>query len=674
MKSRTSFFDKTVLKKDLTRFFPLWALYLIGGLLIMHVLSGFYSDYYGNRAYSIARDLKSLMGPMGIFSACYGFLAAQLLFGDLHNTRLCYGVHALPLRRECWYLSHTAAGLLMGLVPPLVIVLTLIPMMGQFWFTGLLCWAGIALHYLFFFALSVFCMICTGNRFAASAVYGLLNFFSLIARWFAQTIYLPLLPGVRINATIFSRFCPMVELTTRDNFYQIIHQDDCALCVKIQTQGPSYSAITMDGGTHDYTFGGLGGDWGYLWILAAVGIALLGAGLMLYRIRQLERAGDFMAFKPMKPIFLTVYTLCVGGVLFYLAYETTGEGAGYLFFVIGIFIGYFTGRMLLERTLRVFKGKSFGMLGILYAVVTLSLLLTWIDPMGITRRIPKAEKVKAIYLYDGHLSDYQLNNTARIAFRTDVITVTDPEDIEAIRHSHSLMLQEHQTDNFSYSRWFTIQYKLKSGATVTRSYRIPVHGEGWNSVKAYLSKPSYLFGVDTLEQLLQQATNVYCSELGYMPQKVQDALLKALWLDAQAGYVTSNGTSTGQYLVYVEMRVGNQYYTVHFSEEAPNAYPLLKEAQTYPQTMLKYDTLEELIANTYNICVLENNTQLPKNVHAEFLTLLWTDCVNGAVSRFDKFSNGYNIEVQIANEYQSLSLSSDSKCAQWLDGHYPNSK
>ena len=58
MKLKTSFFDKTVLKKDLTRFFPLWTLYLIGGLLVMHVLSGFYDVYYNGRAYSMARDLS----------------------------------------------------------------------------------------------------------------------------------------------------------------------------------------------------------------------------------------------------------------------------------------------------------------------------------------------------------------------------------------------------------------------------------------------------------------------------------------------------------------------------------------------------------------------------------------------------------------------------------------
>ena len=675
MKSRTSFFDKTVLKKDLTRFFPLWALYLIGGLLIMHVTSGFYDEYYSNRAYSIARDLNTIVAPLGIFSAGYGFLAAQLLFGDLHNTRLCFGVHAFPLRRENWYLTHTVAGLLMGLVPPLVIVLTLMPLMGQFWFTGLLAWAVMALHYLFFFGLAVFSMICTGNRFAATAVYGILNFLAQIIRWFGQTIYLPLLPGVRVNTGAFDLFSPTAELVQRDDFFKVTHLSECALCRQQQVIGHNgiIVEIAVDGGTHDYAFQGLGSDWGYVLILAAVGIALLGAGLALYRIRHLERAGDFMAFKPMKPIFLTVYTLCVGCVMFYLAYETSGEAAGYLFCVVGIFLGFFTGRMLLERTLRVFRGKAFVGLGILSAAMALSLLLTWIDPVGISRRIPKTERVEVLYLYDGHLSDYQLSNPDRLANNDNVIAITDPEDIAAIRQSHQLMLQEHNTKDYRTSRWFTLQYKLKNGTTVSRTYRIASSGEGWNSVKTYLTKPNYLFSVGSLEQLLSQTRSMFSSDLGQLPEAVFPELLTALWQDAQLGYISAGNSVNAEFIQYLELRVGNQYRVLFFGPEASHISPLMQELHTYPQFLLRYDTLEELIDNTHSIYLLNGDTKLSKDQYVDFLTLLYQDCQKGKLSSYGKFSNGYNIEIELTGDYLSLCLSPDSKSVQWIEVHYPHS-
>lgn len=617
MKSRTLFFDKTVLKKDLTRFFPLWALYLIGGLLIMHTVSGFNRSYYASLDYTQAWELNVIIGPLGILSGIYAFLVAQLLFGDLHNARLCNGLHSMPLRREGWYLTHLTSGLWMGTVPPLLIVVTLMPYLGRFWYVGLLCWGGMALHYLFFFGLAVFCMMCTGNRFAATAIYGILNFLALIVYWFAQSIYLPMLPGVRINASNFSLFCPVVELISRQDFFRITHLDTCP-CHK-------YLEMYFDY-IHDYGFTGLGGDWGYLWILAGAGIALLVLGLLLYRRRHLERAGDFMVFKPMKPIFLWVYSLCVGAALFFFGKNFGDAVTGYFFFVLGIFIGFFTGKMLLERTVRVFKGRSFAGLGILYAAVLLSLLLTWADPIGISRYIPKSEKVECVYLYDGHLSDYQLNNSDQLPSRGDVLTVTDPEDIDEICRIHRIMIQENKLATNHSGRYFTLQYNMKNGSTVSRTYRIYTYGEAMDALRPYLSKPAYLFGVQSLEQLQQITTSIYFNELMEIPEPLWPELLKAMWLDAQEGYLSVTGENTsGKPLMYMELRLKNQYRVLYFTEDAPHLQQWLEQYSTIPQLVLKHDSLEKLITDTYNIYDYDADRALPEAVYSHFLTMLWQD-------------------------------------------------
>lgn len=671
MKSRTSFFEKTVLKKDLTRFFPLWALYLIGGLLMMHVLSGFYGSYFDNRGYSIARDLNAMTGPLGILSACYGFLAAQLLFGDLHSTRLCYGVHALPLRREDWYLTHTVSGLLMGLVPPLVILLTLMPLMGKFWFTALLCWSGMALHYLFFFGLSVLCMMCTGHRFAATAVFGILNFLALIINWFAKTIYIPLLPGVRANTGIFDLFCPVVELMGRDEFFLVQHLDTCPCHTTTYIDGMKLE-ILGNTPSHEYGFTGIGSDWGYLWVLAGVGIVLLALGLVLYRRRNLERAGDFMAFRPMKPIFLTVYTLCVGGVLFYLGYETADTFAGYVFFAIGLFVGYFTGKMLLERTIRVFKGRSWAGLGILYAAVALSLLLTWLDPIGIARRVPDSQRVQEVYLYDGYLSDYQLNKGDLLANRSDVLVITEPEDIAAICQIHPLMIEENKAISDQEGRRFTLQYKMKNGTTISRTYRIGSYGEVWEALTPYLTKPAYLFGVNTLEELQKQAYQIHFSEYGEIPKSLWPALLEAIWLDAQEGYIsTNNGALSGHDRMYIELRVGNQYRGLFFSEHAPHLQQWWEQFKSSPEYLFGVTTPEELINTTASICIYglyEQVWTMPLSHYDEFLTLLWQDCRYGKVQVGHKqqLDGGLYLEMECRQSWFSLTLASDSQSAQML--------
>lgn len=667
MKSRTLYFDKTVLRKDLTRFSPLWALYLIGGLLIMHLVSGFLGSYYSGRDYSIAQSMNVLIGPMGIFSACYGFLAAQLLFGDLHNTRLCYGIHAFPLRREGWYLTHVVSGLLMGLVPSLVIILTLMPMMGAFWYTGLLCFGGLALHYLFFFGLAVFCMICTGNRFASTAVYGILNFLALIVQWFTQTIYLPLLPGVRASTQIFNRFCPFVELVSRNKFMLFGHAENCPLC---QYNVPGYS-VSYDGGSHEYVFQGLGGDWRYLLILAGVGIALLAGALLLYRIRHLERAGDFIAFKPMKPIFLAIYSLCVGCVLFYMAYEISGEGTGYLFFAIGIFIGYFTGKMLLERTLRVFKSKSWIGLGILYAAVLLSLLLTWIDPAGISRRIPKAEKVEAVYLFDGKLSDYQINNPDNTRIYEDLIAITNPEGIETVRQTHRLLLEGHnpQGGGNGYCP-VTLHYVLKNGTRITRTYYVSYTDEGYRQILSYLRHPQYLFGVPSAQQLQELVSSAYMEELGDIPAQLLPDLMKAMWLDAEEGQLSINVSSlSGNQISFIELRLQYQYRVLYYSDGARHINQWLKQHRVSPSILLQNDTLEQLLANTNGVYCGDFDMKLKPTQLDEFLKLLWQDCENGYVYGPGKWGVGISLEVELERAYLLLYLDEDSACAQWLQNH-----
>lgn len=667
MKLKTSFFDKTVLRKDLTRFSPLWALYLIGGLLFMHLVSGFLGSYYNGREHSIATTLKEMIGPLGVLSAGYGFLAAQLLFGDLHNTRLCYGIHAFPLRREGWYLTHVVSGLLMGLVPPLVIVLTLMPMLGQFWFTGLLCWGGIALHYLFFFGLAVFCMMCTGNRFASTAVYGILNFLAMIVQWFIQTIYLPLLPGVRGNTKFFSRFCPMVELVKRDNYFIINHAEDCPLC---QYNKPGYSML-VDGGEHKYVFQGLGSDWSYLLILAGVGIALLVGALLLYRIRHLERAGDFMAFKPMKPMFLAIYALCVGCVLFYLAYEISGTGTGYFFFAIGLLLGYFTGKMLLERTIRVFKGKSWAGLGILYAAVICSLLLTWIDPVGISRRIPKAEKVEAVYLYDGHLSDYQINHLENTRVFEDLAAISDPEQIEAVRQTHRLLLQGHneQGGGNGYCP-VTLHYVLKNGARITRTYYVSYQNDAYRQILDYLRRPDILFSVPSLEKLQSIVTYAHVEEFGEIPVRLFPELLKAMWTDAEQGQLSLNSSSLkGPQLSYIELRLQDQYRVLYFTEGASHIQQWIKQQRFSPALLLQNDTLEQLLDSASGVYCGDFDMKLKATQLEEFLKLLWQDCENGYVYGPGKWDVGISLEVELENNYLLLHLDAEGASAQWLQNH-----
>ena len=165
MKSRTSFFNFTVLRKDITRYAPVWGLYAIGLLLFLLI---------PNLDWSVdeAADVMGFsMSSMGIVNAIYGGICALMVFGDLFKTRLCYATHAMPLRREGWFLTHFTAGLLFSIVPNLVLVLCFLPLLQGYWYMELLWLAASTLQFLFFFGAGAFSAVCAGNRLGAAAAY-----------------------------------------------------------------------------------------------------------------------------------------------------------------------------------------------------------------------------------------------------------------------------------------------------------------------------------------------------------------------------------------------------------------------------------------------------------------------------------------------------------------------
>ena len=86
MKLKTSFFNPTVLKKDITRFAPLWGIYFIGGLMVMLTVTG---NSYDRADYWAASVAAQSIGTLCVVNLVYACLAACL-----HGTRniLAYGV------------------------------------------------------------------------------------------------------------------------------------------------------------------------------------------------------------------------------------------------------------------------------------------------------------------------------------------------------------------------------------------------------------------------------------------------------------------------------------------------------------------------------------------------------------------------------------------------------
>lgn len=435
MKLRISCFDTATFKKDITRFLPLWVLYTVGMLLIM--LSAVSSGSIWSHP---ARILNGSLGALVLANLPYGALTAQLLFGELFQSRLCNALHAMPVTRKARFGSHICAGLLFAFIPNFLVSLLMMPYLGQFWYIALLWLSAVCLQYVFFFGVGVLSVMCTGSRFAMVVVYAIINFLSLVVYWFVEVIFLPMMPGVLVDESRFILFSPISYLVSNSDYIQF-----------------SYST-TYGAYTDVYFFEkfvGFGEDWLYLFILAAIGIAALAAALLLYRRRKLESAGDFMAVKWLSPIFLVLYTLCAGAFLSIFG-ELFGNGQYVVFLIAGLIIGFFTGRMLLERTIRVFRKKNFLQLAVLTVAMLLSLWVVHTDLLGIVSYVPDAQDVEYIIYNSRNAYD---------------VTLTRADDIGKVCEIHQLAVDDYcdRTCGRAHT-YINVEYHMKDGQVILRCY------------------------------------------------------------------------------------------------------------------------------------------------------------------------------------------------------------
>ena len=544
MKSRTSFFNFTVFRKDITRFSPVWALYLIG--MVLSATSMMNTYHYSATA-------KTLMGNLPAYAGvnlCYALITAQLLFGDLFNRRLCNALHAMPIRREGWFFTHCAAGLLFSLVPNLVIAVMFIPAMKELWFIALLWLLAVTLQYLFFFGTAVFAAVCTGQRFAAAALYALVNFGSTIVWWFVNTFYEPLLKGVVISQVPFLQFSPAANLIGQLGSFVTF--------VRYQQNGRNC-----------YAFAGLTEQWWYLAIVAVAGLVFLAVSLLLYRRRKLEKAGDFVAFRFLEPVFCVMLTLSAGAFLQLMF-------GGEIFLIVGCVVGFFASQMLLQRRVNVFKKKTFITMGIFLGALILSLVLTFLDPIGITRWTPNPQSVQSVTMVEIYGFDPKTDQAYSSA------TLDKPAEIERMIDIHELLIKDGFSQNstswlsgvYGARRGITIVYNLQDGRTVCRSYYYPLDSEIVKQLSTVFSSPKYVMGYNNWADFIENVEEV-AIDGEPVSKTLVEGLLTAVYEDCEAGTIELEKYSDVKH--YIEYSYEGRYRTVSVHSISENTLKFIKE-------------------------------------------------------------------------------------------------
>lgn len=472
MRSATSYFNGTLYRKTLARYWPLWAGYVViwAFLMPLNLLNQYLSIIVGGyRDINEARLNEALQFPEFVvpgmyFAAFFAVLCAMAVFGYLYSSRSSCWFHALPMRREALFTTQYLAGLSFLLLPQLAIaVLTamvevaFLPMSNWGQALGaLLAWlAAISGICLFFFSFAAFCAMFTGHILALPAFYGILNIL-------AAVIY------------------ELVDSLMREFFFGYTGSPAAYKTVEYLT--PTYAlrdAAYWRGSSDVPRFESPGTIAAY----ALVGVALAFAALYVYRRRHAETAGDVVAIPLVRPLFKYGVSFCAG--LCFGMFTTAFFGWNtmnvlipcVLFWAV---VGYFVAEMLLSKSFRVFRRWKGA---VTMPLVLLALCLTCsLDLFGVETRVPSVDQVErmGVEIDMGYPSDDGGRLFATLKDRETIQKFIDLH--QAIVDDRARLDRERKTyrsgnDYVYLSLWYT----LEGGRSLDRSYAsIPLYREDLN--------------------------------------------------------------------------------------------------------------------------------------------------------------------------------------------------
>ena len=123
MKSKISFFNKTIFKKNATLYWPIWVLYTVLLLFVQPVM--FWSDCYYSRyyeEYTYQDKLRDLMDVIYLdvhvyFIAFMALASGMALFHYLYNHKSANMIHAFPVDRTQLFGTNVVSGISFLAIP-----------------------------------------------------------------------------------------------------------------------------------------------------------------------------------------------------------------------------------------------------------------------------------------------------------------------------------------------------------------------------------------------------------------------------------------------------------------------------------------------------------------------------------------------------------------------------
>lgn len=528
MQSRTSYFNGTLFRKNLTRFWPLWGMAsFLGSLFPLAILLELMRDPDPSIApLDFTAAYYEILIVLPVISLLYAVLCAMLVWSYLYNARSVGLMHTLPIRREGLFLTNFLSGMAMMLIPYAVVggLCVLISLAyGCLEPVGLLVTVlGVLGESFFYFASATLAAFITSNLFALPALYFLLHFLAVLLNWLLSLFAGGFLFGLDVGYSGAAEWLsPTVYLIRRLDVDREWGEAVPQISYADAYTPKELTSVTLENG------------W-LIGIYALVGAALLVLAYALYRRRRSESAGDVVAAGWMKPLFrygVAALAALVGGLLLYtLFWESFQRGILYdalpmavCMAVAGI-IGYYAASMLLAKSLRVFRKSWLGAALVAASCAAMCCVLHF-DTLGISSRVPEISEVEEVQLYtaDNHYTFYPGEEDALLEQVRQVHRVIAADKDYILQETNAGSWYSADMDASISS--FHVTYTLSNGRVVERNYLVPLSRDR-------MAQPG------TYDHLLDQLVNSSAMKAKRLHVGDERYAVKGGWL-----YLEQNGSS-----------------------------------------------------------------------------------------------------------------------------------
>lgn len=543
MKSKTSFFNKTIYKKNLSRFFffpVLYFLVLFVGTSCKAILDHLeilkYKDAYAQTLQNNSDLHDAIMNSnISFVVAIYMILTTLAVFSYLYQRRSCNMMHAFPVNRKILFGTGVLSILTMALVPQFMIAIIntiicvafdagSIAWVSWYWF---LCMMG---YDLLFLGIALFTAMISGQIVTNFVFYWIFNFMFLAAEFIIRLLLSFMYFGMHASNVYENSHLFLTPVVYTQNHTDLFIKESTRCIYHINPQ-----ALML------------------LLVYAVVGLILGFVAYTLYQRKPLESCGDFIAVSFMKPIFafcMTFFTsiLLMVGVGFALT-NLLGRNntllliISVLFCLVISFILYLLFYMLIDHSMHVCNRKHIKTWGICAGVLLGFLFLIYVDLFGIQKYTPDSSDILQ----------------ADVSCGEALYSLRDPDEIEQILDIHKKIIDD-KAELADYARLsdepyvgMQITYVLKDGTCINRSYNLPdctdksnAYDEICNQLEAFFNAPDMIcyHGIsENYDDLTLQEATIYLSndteqdeeKESLYTSKQLETLYRAVLLDIQSG-------------------------------------------------------------------------------------------------------------------------------------------